>query len=213
MALPPKRSKANLNSTCIWGYQLKTGAASRGGKLIPTPTALSLFDPCFLPLSFLIYFFLSSSLVQFSPHHHHSTDAWIQMSSGRRSLRMKRTSTFSSLLGCNSQIDGFALLIFGTWIAPLAANAGVLKHADEGVTSAALTWSSLSSGGWFLTWTVTHVALSHGLRRWNGIHYSDKGRTWLLTCSCTLCVVKIKQDWMMCVHWRCQWGWNVFNVT
>lgn len=166
MALPPKRSKVNLNSSCIWGYQLKTGAASRGGKLIPSPTALSLFDPCFLPLSFLISFFsLFLPAWSFSPHHHHSKDAWIQMSSGRRSLRMKRTSTFSSLLGCNSLIDGCALLIFGTRIAPLDANGGVLKPTAEGVTSPALTWLSLSSGSWFLTWTGTHVTLSHGLCR------------------------------------------------
>lgn len=112
------------------------------------------------------------------------------------------------------KINGFAQLIFSTRIAPLDANGGVLKPPDEGVTSAALTWLS-----WFLTWTMTHVTLSHGLRRWNGIHFHNKGRTWLLTCSCMLCVVKIKQDWVsqripvMCVHCRCQWGGNVFTVT
>lgn len=191
MTLPPKRSKANLNSTCIWGYQLKTGAASRGGNS-SQPQQLSHYSNHAFSLSFLLSF--PSSLVQFSPHHHHSGDAWIQMSSGRRSLRTKRTSTFASLLGRNSRIDGFALLIFGTWMAPLDANGGVLQPADEGVTSAALTWSSPSSGSRFLTRTMTHVTLSDGLRRWNGIHYSSKGRTWLLTCSRTLCVVRIKQE-------------------
>lgn len=132
MTLPPKRSKANLNSACIWGYQSKTGAASRGGKLISTPTALSLFEPCFLPLSFLIF---PPSLVQFSRHHNQGKDAWIQMSSGR-SLGIKHTSTFWSLLGFNSQIDGFALLIFGSWSVPPDANRGALKSADEGVMTA-----------------------------------------------------------------------------
>lgn len=51
MTLPPKRSKANLNSTCIWGYQSKAGAASRGGETHFNPNSSviirSMFSPFF----------------------------------------------------------------------------------------------------------------------------------------------------------------------
>lgn len=78
---------------------------------------------------------------------------------------MERTSTFSTLPGRNSRIDGFALPIFSTRMAPSDASGGALKPAGEGVTSAALTRLSLGSGSRFLNATMTHVTLPHGLRR------------------------------------------------
>lgn len=189
----PSKEKQSKSELLVYlGVSVEDRSSQQRGETHPKPNRSLIIRPMFSPSFFsYFFFFLFLPAWSFSPHHHHSKDAWIQMSSGRGSLRMKRTSTFSSLLGCNSLIDGCALLIFGTRIAPLDANGGVLKPTAEGVTSAALTWLSLSSGSWFLTWTGTHVTLSHGLCRWDGIHFSNKGHTWLLTCSCTLCVVKI----------------------
>lgn len=126
MTLPPKRSKANLNSTCIWGYQSKAGAANRGGETHFNPNSSLIIRTMFSPFLFPSFF---SSLVQFSRHHNHSKDVWIQMSSGRSLI--KRTSTFWTLLGLNSQIDAFILLIFSSWITMLDGYGGVLKLAND----------------------------------------------------------------------------------
>lgn len=57
MTLPPKRSKANLNSTCIWGYQSKAGAASRGGGGTHfNPNSSLIIRTMFSPSFFLFFF-------------------------------------------------------------------------------------------------------------------------------------------------------------
>lgn len=187
----PSKEKQSKSELHVY-LGVEDRSSQQRGEKHPNPNSSLIIRTMFSP-SFFYFFFLpawSSSL-------HITTTAKTheyRWALAEEVSEWNAPPLFPSLLGCNSRIDGFALLIFGTWIAPLDANGGALKPTDEGVTSAALTWLSLSSGSWFLTGTMTHVTLSHGLHRWKGIHFSNKGRMWLLTCSCTLCVVKIKQD-------------------
>lgn len=147
--------------------------------------------------SFFSHFF-SPSLVQFSRHHNQGKDAWIQMSSGRRSLGIKHTSTFWSSVGFNSKIDGFALLIFGGRSAPPDANGGRQNQPTRVWWLRRFRWMSLSSDGRLSPRSVTHVTLSRGLHRWNRIHFHNA------KCPC------VPYAWLpvKCVHCGRQWWWG-----
>lgn len=57
-------------------------------------------------------------------------------------------------------------------------------------------WMSLSSDGRLSTWTVTHVTLSHGLHRWNWLHFHNAKCTcvpyaWLGVFQWSVCTVDV----------------------
>lgn len=145
--------------------------------------------------SFFSHFF-PPSLVQFSRHHNQGKDAWIQMSSGRRSLGIKHTSTFWSSVGFNSKIDDFALLIFSGRSAPPDANGGRQNQPTRVWWLRRFRWMSLSSDGRLSPRSVTHVTLSRGLHRWNRIHFHNAKcpcvpYAWLAVFQWSVCTVDV----------------------